>query len=58
MYFRADVDDATTELQGSVNMRSNTTVFNNTHYNILLAQPAFINSSATQSQGATIFPQK
>ena len=56
--FRVDVHDSTTELPDSVNSGSNTTVLNKTHVNVTLARPALINSSATQSQGAAIFPQK
>ena len=53
------VHDATTELPDSVTSESNTTVLNKTHFNVTLAWPALINSSATQyDQGAAIFPQK
>ena len=53
-----DVHDATTELPDSIVIGSNTTVLNKTHFNVTLAQPALINLSATQYQGAAIFPQK
>ena len=53
--FRVHVDNATTELQDSINIRTNTTYLINT-YTVLLARPAFINLSASQSQGAAISP--
>ena len=56
--FSVDVHDATIELVDSVKIGSNTTVWNKTHFNVTLARPALINSSATQYQGAAIFPQK
>ena len=55
MSFREVVHDTTTELPAT---RSNTTVLNKTHFNVTLAQPALINLSATQYQGAAIFPPK
>ena len=39
-------------------LQSNTTVLNKTHFGVTLARPALINSSATQYQGAAIFPKK
>ena len=55
--FRVDVHDATTELPDSVNNGSNTTALNKNHVNVTLARPTLFNSSATQSQGAAIFPK-
>ena len=57
--FRVVVLDATTELQDSKQILSNTTTYLiKTFVTVLLAQPAFINSSATQCKWAVIFPQK
>ena len=57
-----DVQDATTELPvpDRVKNLSNTTgtVLVKTYETIALARSAFINSSATQSWWAAIFPQK
>ena len=56
--FRVNVHDATTELPDSIQNLSNTTDLINTYVTEILALPAFINSSATQSRWAAIFPQK
>ena len=45
--FRVDVHDASTELSDSVTNGSNTIRLNKTHFNVTLARPALINSSAT-----------
>ena len=52
------VHDATIELPDSVNTGNNASLLDKNHVNVTLARPALINSSATQSQGAAIFPQK
>ena len=56
--FKSAFHDATTELPDKANIGRNTTVLNKTHVNVTLARPALINLSATQSQGAAIFPPK
>ena len=49
---------ATTELRDSVTLEVTLLLKKKTHVNATLARPALINSSATQYQGAAIFPQK
>ena len=51
-----DVQEATTELPDSVKLLSNTTILIKTYVSVLLARPALINSSATQSFGGGHFP--
>ena len=52
------VPDVTTELQDSIRILTNTTYLIKTIVIVLLARPAFNNSSAGQSKWAAIFPQK
>ena len=57
--FRVQIHDSTTELPWQFKKLRNTTVLIKTYVTtVILAQPALINASATQSQGAAISPPK
>ena len=57
--FRVVLQDATTELQHSAQVLSYTTIYLiKAFITVLLAQPFFIHSSATQSKWAAFFPPK